>query len=121
MQQRMLFFNIRKGQGSTVQKSGASEGFLDSYQVEFTEPDYSLKKLRATRMEDFSEVAEDLTQYLQLPEQLPERVKELAKTITENQESVYEKTKAIERYFGRNGFVYTTTGCRYSEGEAMIM
>jgi len=86
------------------------EGVLDSYQVEFTEPDYSLKKLRATRMEDFSEVAEDLTQYLQLPEQLPERVEELAKNITENQESVYEKTKAIERYFGRNGFVYTQQG-----------
>ena len=61
-------------------------------------------------MEDFSEVAEDLTQYLQLPEQLPERVKELAKNITDNQESVYEKTKAIERYFGRNGFVYTQQG-----------
>ena len=58
-------------------------------------------------MEDFQTVAEDFTQYLQLPEQLPERVKELAETITENQESVYEKTKAIESYFGRNGFVYT--------------
>jgi len=86
------------------------EGILDSYQVEFTEPEYSLKKLRATRMEDYSGVAEDLTQYLQLPEQLPERVKELAKNITENQESVYEKTKEIERYFGRNGFVYTQQG-----------
>jgi len=61
-------------------------------------------------MEDFSEVAEDLTQYLQLPEQLPERVGELAKSISENQESVYEKTKAIERYFGRNGFVYAQQG-----------
>ena len=50
------------------------------------------------------------TQYLQLPEQLPERVKELAENITENQESVYEKTKAIERYFGKNGFVYTQQG-----------
>ena len=61
-------------------------------------------------MEDFSEVAEDLTQYLQLPEQLPERVRELAESITENEESVYEKTKAIERYFGRNGFVYAQQG-----------
>ena len=27
-------------------------------------------------------------------------------SITESQESVYEKTKAIERYFGKSGFVY---------------
>ena len=27
-------------------------------------------------------------------------------SITEKQESVYDKTKAIERYFARNGFVY---------------
>ena len=52
---------------------------------------------------------------------MPERVRELAETITEKQESVYEKTKAIERYFGRNGFVYTQAGCCYPEGQAMIM
>lgn len=93
------------------------EGILDSYQVEFTETDYSLKELRATKMEDFSEVAEDLTQYLQLPEQLPERVKELAKNITENHESVYEKTKAIEKYFGKSGFVYTQQGVAIPKAE----
>lgn len=105
-----VVFQYFEGAGKYSTEIGGKEGVLDSYQVEFTEPDYSLKKLRATRMEDFSEVAEDLTQYLQLPEELPERVEELAKNITENQESVYEKTKAIERYFGRNGFVYTQQG-----------
>lgn len=105
-----VVFQYLEGVGKYSTEIEGKEGVLDSYQVEFTEPDYSLKKLRATRMEDFSEVAEDLTQYLQLPEQLPERVEELAKNITENQESVYEKTKAIEKYFGRNGFVYTQQG-----------
>lgn len=105
-----VVFQYLEGAGKYSTEIEGKEGVLDSYQVEFTEPDYSLKKLRATRMEDFSEVAEDLTQYLQLPEQLPERVEELAKNITENQESVYEKTKAIEKYFGRNGFVYTQQG-----------
>ncbi|MET3659457.1 DUF4129 domain-containing transglutaminase family protein [Sporosarcina psychrophila] len=105
-----VVFQYLEGAGKYSTEIEGKEGVLDSYQVEFTEPDYSLKKLRATRMEDFSEVAEDLTQYLQLPEQLPERVEELAKNITENQESVYEKTKAIEKYFGRNGYVYTQQG-----------
>ena len=105
-----VVFQYSEGAGKYSTEIEGKQEALDSYQVEFTEPDYSLKKLRATRMEDFSEVAEDLTQYLQLPEQLPERVKELAKNITDNQESVYEKTKAIERYFGRNGFVYTQQG-----------
>jgi len=105
-----IVFQYSEGAGKYSTEIGGKEGFLDSYQVEFTEPNYSLKELRATRMEDFSEVAEDLTQYLQLPEQLPERVGELAKSITENEESVYEKTKAIERYFGRNGFVYAQQG-----------
>ena len=43
---------------------------------------------------------------LQLPNELPERVGELAETITASSENVYDKTKAIERYFDRNGFVY---------------
>ena len=105
-----VVFQYSEGAGKHSIEIGGKEGILNSYQIEFTEPNYSLKELRATRMEDFSEVAEDLTQYLQLPEQLPERVKELAQTITEKHESVYEKTKAIERYFGRNGFSYTQRG-----------
>jgi hypothetical protein len=87
-----------------------SEGFLDSYEIEFEEPDYSLKELKSKTMEDLTALTEDFAPYLQLPDQLPERVKELAETITANYEGVYEKTKAIERYFGRNGFVYTQQG-----------
>ncbi|KAA0941683.1 transglutaminase domain-containing protein [Sporosarcina sp. ANT_H38] len=105
-----VVFQHSEASGKYNTEIGGKEGILDSYQVEFTEPIYSLKELRATRMEDYSEVAEDLTQYLQLPVELPERVKDLAKTVTENHESVYEKTKAIEKYFASNGFVYTQQG-----------
>ncbi|MER2089802.1 MAG: transglutaminase domain-containing protein [Sporosarcina sp.] len=96
--------------GKYFTEIGGSEGILDSYEIEFTKPDYSLKALRDTTMEDFSSETEDFNQYLQLPEQLPERVRDLAETISVDHESVYEKTKAIERYFGRNGFVYTQQG-----------
>ncbi|QTD43060.1 transglutaminase domain-containing protein [Sporosarcina sp. Te-1] len=78
---------------------------LDSYEIEFVEPTYSMKALRETSMDDYSG-AIDFSPYLQLPEEVPDRVKELAKTITENEESVYDKAKAIERYFRNNGFTY---------------
>ncbi|HJF34095.1 MAG TPA: transglutaminase domain-containing protein [Sporosarcina psychrophila] len=103
--------------GKYSTKFGDVDVILDSYEIEFMEPDYSLKELRATRMEDFSTVEEDLAQYLQLPEQLPERVQELAKSISGDHESVYEKTKAIENYFGRNGFVYTQQGVAIPKAE----
>ena len=79
---------------------------LSAYEIEFVEPDYSLKSLRETQMQDYRTLDESFSQYLQLPDELPERVRELAESITEKQDSVYEKAKAIERYFGRNGFVY---------------
>lgn len=79
---------------------------LSAYDIEFVEQDYSLKALRETRMQDLHTLDSSFSQYLQLPDALPGRVQELAESITENQESVYEKAKAIERYFGRNGFVY---------------
>ncbi|MFJ7936776.1 transglutaminaseTgpA domain-containing protein [Sporosarcina sp. NPDC096371] len=93
------------GKYSTLR--GGSEGSLSSYEIEFREPEYSLAALKATRMTDYATENEDFTPYLQLPKELPQRVKELAATITAQKESVYEKTKEIEKYFGKNGFVYT--------------
>ena len=80
---------------------------LDSYEIEYIEHDYSLKVLRETTMEALDSLGDDFTDYLQLPDELPERVGELAAKITESSQSVYDKTKAIERYFDRNGFVST--------------
>ncbi|WP_318618136.1 transglutaminase domain-containing protein [Sporosarcina sp. YIM B06819] len=86
---------------------GGSEGSLGTYDIEFKEPDYSLTALRATKMADYATEDEDFTQYLQLPRQLPQRVRELAEEITAEHDNVYEKAKAIEKYFSQNGFVYT--------------
>ncbi|MFD1206151.1 transglutaminaseTgpA domain-containing protein [Sporosarcina contaminans] len=79
---------------------------LDTFVTELKEPEYSLKALRETSMADYELERQNFSQYLQLPEQLPDRVRELAKSIAEKEESVYEKAKAIERYFARNGFTY---------------
>lgn len=81
---------------------------LDVYETAFVEQNYSLTELRETTLAQMPDDAQ-LDPYLQLPSTLPERIGELAVEITESSDSVYEKAKAIERYFGRNGFVYERT------------
>ncbi|CAM3257771.1 transglutaminase domain-containing protein [Filibacter tadaridae] len=101
-----VFLSYSGSTGQYKTMNDDSEIELATYGIEFQEPVYSLKQLRDTSMDEFGTSSEDLSPYLQLPQQLPARVTELAHTITEEQDSVYEKTKAIERYFGRNGFTY---------------
>lgn len=81
---------------------------LTTYTTVFQEPSYSLTQLRETGMESYENLR-GLDSYLQLPDTVPERVHDLALSITRDESSVYEKAKAIERYFGRNGFSYERT------------
>ena len=76
---------------------------LSEYQVGFHQPEYSYTALKETLSS-----AEEDPRFLQLPDTLPERVKLLAEEITASSESVYDKARAIETYFGRNGFRYET-------------
>ena len=46
--------------------------------------------------------------YMQLPENLPERVFELVSALTSNADTVYGKVKSIESYL-RNNYKYTLT------------
>lgn len=82
---------------------------LSSYTMSFSEPTYSLTALRGTTVESLSEVSPEFDRYLQLPENLPDRVRELAVSITEGEQSLYQKAQAIERYFPSNGFIYDQT------------
>ena len=81
---------------------------IKQYEMEFVEPTYILSDLQKTEMVNYEMVPEDLTSYVQLPAELPGRVKELAVSITENETAVYDKVKAVEQYFKKNGFVYET-------------
>ena len=64
--------------GKYTTEIGGRIGPLSSYEIEFEEPDYSLTALRATEMQDLSTLDASFSQYLQLPEELPDRVRELA-------------------------------------------
>jgi transglutaminase-like putative cysteine protease len=48
------------------------------------------------------EVPEDLNRYLQIPGELPERVRDLALRITRNAPTAFDKVKAIESYLENN-------------------
>ncbi|GKV70020.1 hypothetical protein NCCP2716_25180 [Sporosarcina sp. NCCP-2716] len=78
-----------------------------TYRAEYIEPVYSLKALRETKMEDLQKFGGELDEYLALPGDLPKRIADLALDLTKDQPSVYQKAQAIERYFGRSGFVYS--------------
>lgn len=74
-----------------------------NYEITFQQPEYSYTELKETVTSTESD-----PRYLQLPEQLPQRVSDLAHEITDGYESVYDKARAIENYFARNGFQYET-------------
>ena len=76
---------------------------LANYHVAYTQPSYSYTQLKAA-----TTIAIPENRFLQLPENLPQRVTDLAQEITDGRESVYEKARAIESFFRRNGFRYET-------------
>ena len=112
----VLFLNARET-GKYHTKNEESEASLSSYEVEFVEQEYSLKALRETTMDSLQSSEDDLSGYLQLPEELPSRVGELAQSITASSDNVYDKAKAIERYFGKSGFVYDRKNVAIPEGK----
>ena len=106
MQDDDVQFLHSKDTGQYKTKNEELQVSLDAYEIEYEDYNFSLKALRETTMDSFATEKEDFSEYLQLPNQLPDRVKELSETITASSDSVYDKTKAIERYFGRNGYIY---------------
>ncbi|CAM5217483.1 Transglutaminase superfamily protein OS=Ureibacillus acetophenoni OX=614649 GN=SAMN05877842_11612 PE=4 SV=1 [Ureibacillus acetophenoni] len=78
-----------------------------SYSVVYSKPTYLYSELTSETSVQIDETA--FQQYLQLPETLPDRVVELANDIVKGAKTPYQKARAIESYFSRNGFKYETT------------
>ncbi|MBS3681209.1 hypothetical protein KGF86_13455 [Ornithinibacillus massiliensis] len=76
---------------------------LSDYKIIYDKPSYPIDQMR----ESGTPADEDLLEkYTRLPSTLPNRVQVLAEEITANHDNQYDKVRAIERYFGANGFVY---------------
>ncbi|NLP13037.1 MAG: transglutaminase domain-containing protein [Clostridium sp.] len=54
--------------------------------------------------------------YMQLPQNISQRIYELAESITEGKQSDYDKAKAIEQYFHTSDFVYDLNPPRIPDG-----
>jgi transglutaminase-like putative cysteine protease len=79
---------------------------LDQYAVNYEIPRYSVKELiknpeSGTVIDD-----ESLSRYTQLPEGLPDRVKQLAREITVGKTNWFDQAREIEKYFDRSEFSY---------------
>jgi transglutaminase-like putative cysteine protease len=73
----------------------AAASNADSYRAESYVPQATAKELRAASTDYPEEISE---RYLSLPTTLPERVRELARKITDGMTNPYDKAKAIETY-----------------------
>jgi transglutaminase-like putative cysteine protease len=78
---------------------------LGGYEVTYENPAFSVEKLKEAPSVNDGEL---LQRYTQLPPGLPGRVKELARKITMEKLTQYEKVKAVEQYFSLNGYFYET-------------
>ena len=91
---------------------GSKPTALADYSVTYEIPKYRVEALQST--ENVSDSGLDMkfiSRYTQLPESLPQRVKDLALEITMGEETWYDKAKAIEKYFKGPQFSYIHGKC----------
>lgn len=89
----------------TKQYTGEDKTLLN-YTLTYSEPEYSMQQLRMSDLSMLETFNSSYDRFLQLPNTLPQRVRDLAVELTKEKETVYEQIKAIEGYFSRSGFSY---------------
>ncbi len=92
------------GKVGTTNAENESAMFLEEYTLSYYQPKFVINDLLDSSENDPEHIKD---MYLQLPI-LPERVGQLAKEITDEYDNRYDKVKAIEGYFSKNGFQYET-------------
>lgn len=91
----------------TIEAEGPEQpDLLGRYQVNYQYPSFSIDALSSAGTNDPEEIK---SLYLQLPNNLPERIKDLAEEIVANDQTRYDKVKTVESYFGENGYTYQIT------------
>lgn len=85
-----------------------------SYTVDFNIPKYKASELTKTTEYDPSVMnAEFYQRYTTLPNGLPPRIKQLTEQITSGEKNWFDKAKAVESYFGGNGYTYDQKNVAY--------
>lgn len=104
-EEEMQFFSDAAS-GRFRAEAAEEEVIFESYELTYEDAVFPLEVLRNADGSDPEEITE---QYLQLPEDLPERVVELAEEITASHDNRYDKAEAVEQYFSQNEFEYSTS------------
>jgi transglutaminase-like putative cysteine protease len=104
-----IYFSVNPLSEKISTLRGDDEVKLDSYTLNYQYPKYYINHLKEIIQPGGLEQDNNFKErYTQLPDDLPERVKELAVEITSSQTNRYDKVKAVEGYFSANGFAYDT-------------
>ncbi|MFD1780787.1 transglutaminaseTgpA domain-containing protein [Fredinandcohnia salidurans] len=104
-----IYFSVNPLSEKISTLRGDDEVKLDSYTMNYQYPKYYINHLKEIIQPGGLEQHNNFKErYTQLPDDLPERVKELAVEITSSQTNRYDKVKAVEGYFSANGFAYDT-------------
>ena len=100
----LLEYSLLSEKVVPVENDEVTKVALDEYSFIFRQPEYNYSQLK-----EVASSTESDPRYLQLPDQLPSRVIDLAHEITDSYESIYDKARAVEDYFKSSGFKYETT------------
>ena len=97
---------------------GSKPTALADYSVTYEIPKYRVEALQSTEnVSDSGLGMKFISRYTQLPESLPQRVKDLALEITMGEKTWYDKAKAIEKYFKGSQFSYDTKNVMVPDGD----
>ncbi|SER62779.1 protein of unknown function [Gracilibacillus ureilyticus] len=86
-------------------ETGEGNLINQSFTILYEDPSFNIDRLNQVSENDSPEIR---NQYLQLPDTLPQRVRDLAAEIVKEEQTRYGKAKAIENYFSANGYTYQT-------------
>ena len=105
--------SFRYDQNSTKITSVNADGSrinMENYAMEYTVPTFEIDKLRQSEKLKENKFYKTFTQ---LPTDVPERIRNLAISLTKDESNQYDKVKAIERYFQYGDFIYSNEGIPY--------
>ncbi|WP_445478517.1 DUF4129 domain-containing transglutaminase family protein [Lysinibacillus irui] len=108
-----LFIQDEQTEKMMIEQQVDESKSLSNYSLSYSEPVYSMEQLQLSYPSTLETLDSSFNRFLQLPTQLPQRVRDLASEITQGKDSVYDQIKAVESYFRTNGF-------RYDKKEAAI-
>lgn len=104
----------------TKQQNGDTK-LLSHYTLAYSEPIYSMQQLRLSEPSMLETLDPSLDRFLQLPNTLPQRVRDLAEDLIQDKATVYEQVKAVESYFSRGGYSYNKTAAAIpAEGQDYV-